>query len=184
MTDKGNRPLTWEAPVVEIAGEEYTMRRLGIIDTLRLAQIVTAGMAGLGQELHNVDTMDPAILALVLVAGATYAEKQTLTFLGGCIGLEGDELRDENRFPMGSELAIIEKLVEHEDVLAFFDRLRGLVKHPALAKLKRPLSQTSSTSSSTATGGQTTKSSASPTPGSSSSSGSQQKRGQGKRRKS
>ncbi len=161
--DVGTTALVYEPPVIEIAGREYKLRRLGIVDTLRLAKILAAGVAGLGHEIGNLDTLDPQVLGMLILAGAPFAEQQVLDFLGGIIGVSVADMRDPERFPMGSELQIIEKLVEHEDVRAFLQRLRGLTKVPAL----RSLLQTSSTSSSPGTGGQTETSSPSPTPDSS-----------------
>lgn len=147
--DTGTAALTYEPPVIEIAGVEYRLRRLGIVDTLRLAKILAAGVAGLGREIGNLDTLDPKVLGMLILAGAPFAEQQVLEFLGGIIGVSGADMKDPERFPMGSEVQIIEKLVEHEDVRCFFDRLRGIVKAPGL----RSLLQSSSTSSKAGTGG-------------------------------
>lgn len=161
--ETGVTALAYQPPTIEIAGKQYQLRRLGILDTLRLARILAAGVAGLGTEIGNLDKMDPQVLGMVLLAGAPFAEKQTLEFLASCIGEPWEALKDPERFPMGAEVQIIGALIEHEDVLSFFDRLRVAVKAPGL----RSLFRTSSTSSKRGTGGQTETSSPSPTPGSS-----------------
>lgn len=164
--DTGTAALTYEPPVIEIAGVQYKLRRLGILDTLRLAKILAAGVAGLGKEIGSLDTLDPQVLGMLILAGAPFAERQVLEFLGSVIGVSWEDMRDPNRFPMGTEVQIIEALVEHEDVRAFFERLRVAVKAPGLRSLLR----SSSTSSKADTAGVMEKSSPSPTPASSSAS--------------
>lgn len=161
--DVGTTALVYEPPVIEIAGREYKLRRLGIVDTLRLAKILAAGVAGLGREIGSLDTLDPQVLGMLILAGAPFAEQQVLEFLGGVIGVSASDLRDSDRFPMGSEIMIVEALIEHEDVKAFFEHLGRIVRAPGL----RSALQTSSTSYSGGTGGQTPTSSPSPTRGTS-----------------
>jgi hypothetical protein len=174
--DTGTAALTYEPPSIEIAGVTYKLRRLGILDTLRLAKIVAAGVAGLGREVGSLDTLDPQVLGMLILAGAPFAERQVLEFLGSVIGVEPKDMADPNKFPMGSEVQIVEALVTHEDVRAFFDRLQAAMRAPGM----RSLFQSKSTSSKADTAGQTERSSPSPTPATSSASGSQ-RAGKGKR---
>ena len=65
-------------------------------------------------------------------------------------------IRDPNVFPLGSELEVVEAIVEHQDIDAFFARLRSLMGSKALKSLGQRLNKRS-TASKRDTGGQTKK---------------------------
>lgn len=121
----GSDPILGQELTVTIEGRTYTMRRLGIRDTFRLARIMGSGARVMGGELGE-DTSPEELIAL-LTAGLGSSEDEAIALLASLIGVDARELTDPDAFPMGSELAIIETLVEHQDLRAFFDRLGKLV---------------------------------------------------------
>lgn len=153
-TDKSEAPLLAEPPVITVAGREYPMRRLGVRDTFKLARILAAGAAGLGQQLERME-MTPENIGMLLIAGVPFAEKQAIEVLSSVIGVTPEEFSDPARFPMGSELEVIGGLIEHQDLKAFFRTFGRLIERaPGLASR----SPTSSTASQDVTAGPTSKS--------------------------
>jgi hypothetical protein len=128
-----------EGSTVTINGREYHIRRLGIRDTFKLARILAVGAAGMGKEIGKMDLSGEVVAGLLLV-GFPYAEKQIMDFFADILGIKREELDDPDKFPMGSEVEIIEALVEHVDVKAFFDRVIKLLKAPMFKKLSREMS--------------------------------------------
>jgi hypothetical protein len=134
--------FTAEGSTVIINDEQYTMRRLGIKDTFKLARIVAIGAAGMGKEIGNME-LNAAVVGGLLLVGFPYAEKEVLTFLADIIGVSYDDITDPRKFPMGSEVDLINALVEHIDVKAFFGKVLKLVKSPMLKELSKGTSTSS-----------------------------------------
>ena len=63
-------------------------------------------------------------------------------------------IRDPETFPLGSLVDLIEVVIEHDDVVAFFDKFLRMAKGPALKKLTKRL-KGRSTGYKKGTGGQT-----------------------------
>ena len=117
-----------------------------------------------------MNTMAPEEVGTFILDFLPYAFDQVIDLLADLIGLapgktpeklKGDEtndgtIRDPNVFPLGAEVQVIESLIEHEDVMAFFDRVKGMAKSPALKNLTQRL-KGPSTESKAATGGKTKK---------------------------
>lgn len=151
MTDKENNkktieeelePFFDEAPSVTIKGKPYKMRRLGIADTFKLGRIIAVGAAGVGKEIGKLE-LSPEVLAGLMFVGFPYAEKPIMEFLATVIGVTYEEIKDPRKFPMGSEVDIINALVTHIDVKAFFDRLTSLMKTPMFKGFLRKTSTSS-----------------------------------------
>jgi len=171
-TTKGSTPLTWEAPVIEIEGREFKVRRLGLLDIQRMAKIYAAGAEFINRKaIANMNTMGPEEVGTFIIDFLPYAFDQVIDFLASVIGIhpgyiedklkdgqtnEGT-IRDPNVFPLGSEVQVAQALIEHEDVLAFFDRVKALTQTPGLKKLTQRL-KGQSTGSKPATAGKTKKS--------------------------
>ncbi|HUT86650.1 MAG TPA: hypothetical protein VMX15_01000, partial [Candidatus Heimdallarchaeota archaeon] len=51
MTDKGAGALVWEPPVLEIEGQRYELRKLGLTDLARLLAIVTSASKYIDRSL-------------------------------------------------------------------------------------------------------------------------------------
>ena len=165
MTEKGPTPLTWEAPEIEIEGRKYKLRRLGLLDIQRIARIYAAASAYIDRTaLANINSLSPEALGTFLIDALAHALDEVIDFLASVIGLApGTEkdykgtIRDPEIFPLGSELKVIQALVEHEDVLAFFDGVKAMANNPSLKKLMKRLNA-QSTESKKGTGGRTKKS--------------------------
>ena len=145
-------PLIGETPVVVIAGKEYKMRRLGMADTFKLARVIAMGAAGLGTEISKVK-MDAESVIGLLVIGFPYASDLVMELFASVLGVKVEDVKNPNLFPMGSEIEIIQALVGHIDVKAFFTKLTGLTKMPIWKEFSRKIS----TSSKKDTDGQTKK---------------------------
>jgi len=160
MTDQ----LTWTPPVVEINGKEYKVRRLGIMDVMALGKIYASCQARQALQVRALfggETLPQEALGALLIAAIPYEADAICKFLASVL-LDGDErvthedFVDPGKFPLGSEVAVIEALIEHEDVTAFFDRVQRVMKSDALKNLMD--SQNKSTESKGKRGGQTKKS--------------------------
>jgi len=66
-------------------------------------------------------------------------------------------IRDPNTFPLDAIVDLIEAVITHDDVIAFFDKFKRMAKGPALEKLIQGL-KGRSTGSKKGTGGRTKKS--------------------------
>lgn len=120
-------PLIGNTPTVTIQGKEYKMRRLGIMDTFKLARIIGIGAAGLGKEVSKLDMSAESAIGLLIV-GFPYASADILELFASLLGVTGEEIKDPNLFPMGSEIEIIKALMSHIDVKAFFTKSIELMK--------------------------------------------------------
>lgn len=132
---KGVRPIVEDAAgTVVLGGKEYTVRRLNVRDTFRLARLLAtgAGAATLsGGVLSGSNMSVEKIIALILSAVA-YGEKNALDFLGSLIGLSGDDFGD---LPIGSELEVLRVLGQGQDLKAWWDAFLALLEsNPALKK--------------------------------------------------
>ena len=132
-------PLLAETPIVVINGKEYKLRRLGVGDTFKLARIISVGAAGMGKEIGNIE-INPEVVAGLLLAGFPYAERHMMELLASIVGVKYEDLIDPEKFPMGSEISIITALTEHVDVKAFFGKLTGLLKMPAIKEFWKRIS--------------------------------------------
>jgi len=142
------------------------------LDIQRIAKIYAAGAEFINRKaLANMNTMAPEEVGTFILDFLPYAFDQVIELFADLISLapgkpvdklkidETNEgtIRDPNVFPLGSEIQVIEALIAHEDVVAFFDRVKAIAKSPALKKLTKRLSGPS-TESKTATDGPTKKS--------------------------
>jgi|UniRef100_A0A7C3A832 hypothetical protein len=120
-----------ETPVVIVDGREYRLRRLGVLDTFRLARILATGAARLGSELSRYE-LTPETVVMLLVAGVPYAEREALELLASILGVEPRELADPELFPMHALIDIGQALSEHPDLKAFFEKFTHLLSDPRL----------------------------------------------------
>jgi len=142
ILEKEIEPFIGETPVVTIGGKEYKMRRLGMADTFKFAQIIGIGAAGIGKELVTLDLTPEAVIGLLIV-GFPYASDRILDLFAGLLGVKPEEIRDPNIFPIGSEVTIIKALVTHVDAKAFFIKLTELVEIPAVKEFLKKISTSS-----------------------------------------
>ncbi len=150
----------WEPPEVEIAGETYEMRRLGIKDLKSLWGIIQTAM-GQGLEKEKIKEMQEdnanvedvgvdVLLEIVPIMTDKLSEWLVSTLENG----DEIDVEDPNEFPVFAPLDIINTLGEdHEDFKKFFTKAGQASK--ILQKMGKSLSLTSSTQSQADTDGQT-----------------------------
>ena len=88
MTDKGVGPLVWEAPVLEIEGGKYPLRKLGLTDLSRLLAIVTSASKYIDRAAVVNAGADPTTLGTFLVDWLPHAFDEIVAFLASVIGLD------------------------------------------------------------------------------------------------
>jgi len=137
--EKEIEPLIGNTPTVTIQGKEYKMRRLGIVDTFKLARIIGIGAAGIGKEIVNLDMSAESAIGLLIV-GFPFASKEILDLFSSLLGVTEEEIRDPNLFPMGSEVEIIKALMDHIDAKAFFTKSVELMKMPTSKEFLKKIS--------------------------------------------
>ena len=141
--------MMWEGPTLEIAGREYTVRRLGILDVMALGKIYASCQARQAFQLKTLfDGAEISVnmLGATLISAIPYEGEAICKFMASLVGVDVESFKDPNVFPLGSEIQIIDKLIEHEDVLAFLERVQGMAKNPALKKLTKRLNGPSTAS--------------------------------------
>lgn len=154
MTDKA---LTWQGPKLEIAGREYHVRRLGLLDIKWLAELIAGGTGFIEKTLSRVPDLSglsPEAIGSLILGYLPEAFDEVADWMAGMIGISTQDIRDPELFPLGSEIRVIKKLVEHEDVVGFFDEAQTLSKHPGLKAMMERLRKPS-TSSKKGTAGKT-----------------------------
>jgi hypothetical protein len=118
-------PILDDDPTVEIAGVTYTLRRLGLRDVFRVARIFGRGVAVLGDQGNRVS---PGQAVQVIVASMAQNETEVLTLMADVIGVKPDDLSDPERFPMEAIVDVARALAEHQDMVAFFRKLSGMIE--------------------------------------------------------
>lgn len=130
-------PITYEPPTIQVRGEEYPLQRLSVRHSLKLAKILAAGVA-VGGEIPRAENMTPERLGTMLAGTLTYAEEAVLDLIASVLGVSIDDLTDPEKFPMGTELQVIETLAEHEDLRSFFASGKSLMDKIKLPKRTKP----------------------------------------------
>ena len=131
FNDKEIEPFLGETISITISNKEYKMRRLNIQDIFKLGRILGIGAAGMGKEIGKMD-LNPEVLAGLLLVSFPYAERQCLEFIASLIDVEVEDLKNPEFFPVDSILDILQNILEHEDVKAFFLKLANLLRMPAV----------------------------------------------------
>lgn len=128
----GLETIVGDAPVVEIEGKTYTMRRLGIQDTFKVIKIIGVGVKEMAGLARGGD-FDAKFMTIAMIAAIPYAEDEIMDLMASLIGVKSEEIRDPDLFPLGSEVTIIEALTKHQDLKAFFTQLQRLAEsNPAI----------------------------------------------------
>jgi hypothetical protein len=85
---KGAAPLTSETPVLDIAGKEYKVRKLGLPQIGHLAHIFSAysSLASRAALLQSID--DPTVLGSFLLDACAIAFDEVVELLASIIGLD------------------------------------------------------------------------------------------------
>ena len=123
---EGNAPLLTETPTVEINGETYELRRLGVRDTFAIARIISVGASAMGKDGVPSDA-SPEVMARLMLNGVLRAEGHALNLMASVIDVDPKDLEDPEKFPMDAVLTIGEGLAKHQDLKAFFTSLVSLM---------------------------------------------------------
>lgn len=164
MSDKVNAMLYTPA-AVEINSVKYQRRRMGIDLEVRLAELLFNALGGLSVDIEKIDS-----LSVGEIGGLLILLLQRKEFIDDLLGFLKDllvdfplsvkDMHDSAKFPMGSELRIIESVVNDEDAKDFFAIMQRLLKLKSRLKGtrkkgKRTRSRSKSTSSKRGTAGRT-----------------------------
>lgn len=118
-------PILSDDTTVVIAGETYTVRRLGLRDVFKVARILGRGVALLGDNATN---LTPGQTMQVLISSLTANEDETLDLIADVLSVKRAEIDDAARFPMESIIDVLQALAEHQDLKAFLARVQRLTE--------------------------------------------------------
>lgn len=130
MTERKVNALTYTPPPVEINGTKYSRRRLGIMDELKLVELIFNAGVRLDIDPNRIKDLSIGEIGGHLYSLMNIALDEVLGFLRGILvdfPLSVEEMKDPDKFPLGSLEAIIESIVADKDVEAFFARIRSLL---------------------------------------------------------
>lgn len=132
-------PHLYEPPTVEIAGEPYRLRRLGVQDVFTVSKILGRGAAlfSPGREISPTEILQVLLLAL------TQTEGPVLQLMASLIGVTREDLDDPARFPMSTPLLIAEALAAHQDLADFLAALGRLAERMPEIQTRSGASSTS-----------------------------------------
>lgn len=131
MTDKKVNALTYQPAPVVINEIKYKRRRLGIMDEMRIVELIFKSGAKLNVDQGQLENLGGAEIAGHLFSLLSIALDDVLSFLGSVLidfPLDTESMKDPDLFPLGSLEAIIESIAEDEDCLSFFGHVRRLIK--------------------------------------------------------
>lgn len=100
---------------VTINEETYTMRRLGIEDAWTIADIMGAGVAAVGGQVDESQTVQ------VLVASMAKKKDAVMDLIADVLSVNRETLADPDRFPISSIITILQALAEHPDLKEFLE---------------------------------------------------------------
>lgn len=129
------------------------------MDELKLVELIFNAGIKLGIDPNQLETMTVGELAGHLFSLLSVCLDDVLEFMRGTLAdfpLSVEEMKDPEKFPLGSLEAIIESIVADKDVEAFFAHIRNLLKLKEKAWKKTP-SPGKSSHSKGRRGGQTKK---------------------------
>jgi len=117
----------WEAPQIEIAGEEYQLRRLGTRDLTKLWSVIgkVAGhldLSILEGDMENREALGRSVIEQVLNVGPDAYDDVVKWLVDIVEGLDEEDIEDPSKFPIHAPFTILEALDEHEDFEKFFTK--------------------------------------------------------------
>ena len=118
-------PILSTGTTVEIAGNTYTLRRLGLQDVFKVARILGNGVAMLGEAGDKYSSVQ---IAQILIASMTRNETEVLDLIADLLSVERKLLNDPSLFPMDSMIDILDALSKHQDLASFLARLTALME--------------------------------------------------------
>ena len=113
MTDEA---ITSKGTPVTVNGREYTMRRLGWPEAMKVARILSAGAGSIAKQGQDVSQ---ANLLQVMFASLTSNEDAVLDLVADVLQVSPEDIRNPELFPMDSIVHVFKALSEHQDVKSF-----------------------------------------------------------------
>lgn len=114
-------------PTIDIDGQTYTLRRLGVRDVFTVGRIASRGAAIALQEGTDLSNVSGEQAMMLFTVGLPYAEDDGMKLVAGLLGVTVKQLDDPTVFPADTLIRVAEALWDHQDVKAFF----GSVQHLA-----------------------------------------------------
>ena len=124
-------------PTIEINGEEKEIPRLGIVATFKATNIIfgiikkapnVVGVEQLKKMGKGEIEKEKAITYIIELI--SYAEDDVINFLAHVMQEKEEDIRNPEKYPMGSGVDILYKLVtQHPDFKAFVGQLGKLIKN-------------------------------------------------------
>lgn len=115
-----------DAATVEIAGQEYTLRKLGFRDTWRVGRIFSSSLHVLADESG---AYSPNQVAAVFVGSVLRAEDDALKLIASVLQIsEGPKAFDDtDRFPMEDIVDVVEAIGKSNQIKSFFAKCNNLM---------------------------------------------------------
>lgn len=137
----GISPDPQKYPYDEASGTTtYTMRHLSVRDTFALTEILATGARASGVDLKTLDIsrLDDGLQVAqmfgdLLFNALAYAEDELVNLMASLLGVNASSFADGQIMPMGSEITIIQALVQHPDAAALFKQLGNAIRGKAQA---------------------------------------------------
>lgn len=125
-TSKALEIIEGKGPVLEIAGATYQMRRLGIADVFKIANLIRDIYHKGAEELIFVAANNEVenSFSLVLALGFTHAEEKIMRLFAYLLDVSDEDIRNAEKFPMVSLIHIGQALAAHPDLVSFFGAMR------------------------------------------------------------
>lgn len=163
-TSKGDRALVADLPVVELHGEPWQLKRLGVESTIRLVRLISAsvknnrdGMASIEVTEEGISGLQSSLGLTVLLDVISQDESTTISLLAQLLGVDIGQIRDPDFMGPAEMLRVFKALPGHPDFTRFFIELGWAPKGRKAAQETTPTETSSehSTPSNADTDGQT-----------------------------
>lgn len=115
-------PVLIEPTTLTIAGNEYTLRRLGLRDVFKVSRILGRGIAALAEN----GITNPGQVLQVLVASMNQNEDEFLKLIADLLNVKRTDLDDPDLFPMESFIDIVAAIAASQDLRGFFSKVQAL----------------------------------------------------------
>jgi hypothetical protein len=115
-------PILHEPTTLIIAGNEYTLRRLGLRDVFKVSRILGRGIAALGER----NEQSPTQVLEILIASLNESEDDVLKLISDLLNVPRKTLDDPALFPIDSFIDIITAIAANQDLRSFFVKVQAL----------------------------------------------------------
>lgn len=118
----------WEPPEIEIAGEVYKLRRLGMKDLHSLWAVARDVADQLDLSIFDEEDdkgreeLGIELFSQILNVGPEAYEEMVKWLIGIVEGLDEEDINDPDKVPVHAPFTVLEKLPEHQDFKKFFTK--------------------------------------------------------------